>query len=542
MAKSSMRKIKLSKTPFITLFFGTALIVLGLDVQPVPLSPRTAAPEFGTGTQTRQDVPPNPHHSSPLAFSAPTTVSNTAHFSTATRPASIAAPSAPIAARYPGLPDYPHAQHEYHSLALPAGTLYPMQSFFDRIGANAGWDAAAAQSQAAPATIAVIDTGFALDHESLSTRWATNAQETPGSLLDNDNDGYAGNWRGWDFVHNTADPRAGSTSPDASSASHGTRTAGLASLLNPNSRLLPLQALDDTGSGYTDDVAAAVRYAADHGANVISLSLGTTADDPYLHEQIDYAISRGVVVLAAAGNDGCDCLLYPAAYPEVVAVGAAQPDDIPAGFSSYGANLDILAPGTAGDYCSTNYSSANPTTSYSCSFSGTSFATPIAAGLAALLVQECPNCTNVDIITALQLGAEQLSSANGALRTNRTGYGRLNVARSLYLLTAAAATPLGQLVSKHGLSLSSTSLQAGPQLDSTCVGAPGAACALRFEGPQGQSISGGTQYLDYEFGGAVFYWNASTLGLTPGQWKVTATITLNGSSASTLADLITVVP
>jgi subtilisin family serine protease len=412
-----------------------------------------------------------------------------------------------------------------------------MEPFFDRIAASAGWDVTAA----GPAPIvAVIDTGFALSHQDLEGRWALNAAETAGGATDADGDGYIGNWRGWDFVHNAPDPLAGRDAPTSSAAAHGTRTAGLAGLLNPGAKLLPLQALDDTGSGYTDDVAAAVRYAADHGAKVISLSLGSTNDDPYLHAQITYAISKGAVVTAAAGNDGCDCLLYPAAYPEVLAVGASKTDDTPAGFSSYGEALDVLAPGASSDFCTTNYSSTNATTGYGCSYAGTSYATPIVAGLAALLAQACPSCTNVDIITAISLGSEQLSNADGALHTATTGYGRINVARSLAQLALHAQIPQGQLVSKHDLSLSSLSLRDGPLLDSACAGLPGATCALTFQGPQGQTIQAGQKSLDLTYGTAVFYWNASTLGLAPGQWKIMTTITANGTSASTLADLITV--
>ena len=531
-----MRKIKLSKTPFLTLFLGTAVIVLGHDVTPLPAPDTTlpapgssvTRPAFSLPGQAASGLIVAPEAPEILPESSPSVVINTT-VETKTSP------------KHPNLPDYPHAQYEYRTLSLPDGPLYPMQPFFDRISAAAGWDAVTANAYS-DATIAVIDTGFALNHESLTTRWATNPNETEGGLTDADGDGYIGNWRGWDFVHNLPDPIAGRTDPAGESVAHGTRTAGLAGLMNPDAQLMPLQALDDNGTGYTDDVAAAVRYAADHGAKIISLSLGTSYDDPYLHAQIQYAVSLGAVVVAASGNDGCDCLLYPAAYPEVVAVGASTSTDTRASFSSYGENLDVMAPGTGGDFCTTDFSAANALDGYGCGYNGTSFSTPIVAGLASLLVRTCPGCSTVDIVTALSLGTDQLAQANGAFYSPVTGYGRINVARSLTLLSTPAATPLGQLVSKRGLSLSSPSLQDGPQMDSTCVGSPGAVCSLYFEGPDGTTIYGGQQVLDYQFGGAVFYWSASGIGLFPGQWKVTTVITQNGTSETSLADLIIVTP
>ncbi|GAC1372131.1 MAG: hypothetical protein NVSMB39_6370 [Candidatus Saccharimonadales bacterium] len=532
--KSSMRKIKPQNQPNITFVLGAFMIAQSfLAATPAPHVAPPAAPVAPITQANGVQTPAHPTTKAPVSAAFTTPKSVPAHLSVPTVPSSVAI-------KYPGLPTYPHPQYQYHTLALPAGHLYPMEPFLKRISAPAGWDAAA-NTNPVP-TIAVIDTGFALSHEDLTGRWALNPGETQGGTTDADSDGYIGNWRGWDFVHNSATPMAGTDSPTGSAVAHGTHTAALAGLLNPNAKILPLQALADDGTGYTDSVAAAVRYAADHGAKIISLSLGSASDDPYLHQQIDYAISRGAVVVAAAGNDGCDCMLYPAAYPEVLSVGATTSTDTPASFSSYGAQLDVMAPGTSGDFCSDDFSSSNATNGYGCSYAGTSFATPITAGLAALLVQKCPGCTNVDIITAIELGADQLASANYAVHTNSTGYGRINVARAVTLITTPAAVPLGQLVSKHSLSLSAVSLHSGPQMDSTCSGLPGATCTLYLQGPAGQNITGGTLTLDYQYGGGAFNWNAANLGLTPGTWKILTTITANGTSATTLADIITVFP
>ncbi len=312
---------------------------------------------------------------------------------------------------------------------------------------------------------------------------------------------------------------------------HGTITAGLASILNPNARIMPLQALDDNGVGYTNQVGAAVRYAADNGANIISLSLGSTTDDPYLHQQIAYAISLGVVVIAAAGNDGCNCMTYPAQYPEVLAVGASDSANNTASFSSYGANLDVLAPGTAGDVCSTAYTAANQTSAYTCSYAGTSLSTPIVAGMAALMVQQHPGASPATISALITRSAAKLPSMSGQYFTLRQGYGLAQAGGAIAAVTIPP--PFGQLLSKTTSSLSSPALETGSLMDSTCMGIPGALCSVTLTGPGGQTISLGQKTLD-EYGGAEFVWNANLLGLSPGQWTATATTTYVGQTKTNL--------
>jgi hypothetical protein len=437
---TSMQKTN-HKKPLHHLVLETVLSVAGLLIIPIGISlPSTfhhahtqvsVAPNPVTLTQ--KIVTPDPPAPSPIPH--PASRPSLAH-STPIQPK----PRLASSIQYPGLPNYPHTQIKYSSLTLPSGPLYTREGFLDKIAASAGFDAASAVSQHTPVTVAVIDTGFALNHENLVGRWAVNSAESGAAStdgIDNDHDGYIDNFRGWDFVHNTNNPQAGLDNPGGSGVTHGTLTAGLASLLNPSDKILPLQALDDNGSGYTDDVSAAVRYAADHGARIISLSLGSSSPDDYLHQQISYAVSKGVIVVAAAGNNGCNCMLYPAAYPEVLAVGATSATDVPADFSSYGPNLAILAPGTAGDVCSSEYAAQDPTTSYTCNYSGTSLATPIVSGLVALLVQQCPTCSPAIITGSLLAGADRLPGMQSSARTDTTGYGRINVLGAVNALANA---------------------------------------------------------------------------------------------------------
>ncbi|MEI7818635.1 MAG: S8 family serine peptidase [bacterium] len=433
----------------------------------------------------------------------------------------------------------------YQSISALAASTVTNSTYLARIGASTGLARATALSSNPTPIIAVIDTGFAFNHEYLRDQWATNSGETGPATsegvapnctsrglalskacnnIDDDGNGYIDDWRGWDFVQNDNDSSAGTTDPTNSSASHGTLTAGLAISLNRYARIMPLQGLDDAGTGYTDGVANAIRYATDNGASIISLSLGSPDDDTYLHQQITYAIAHGVLVVAAAGNEGCNCLSYPAQYPEVLAVGASTSADARASFSSYGTNLDVLAPGVNGDVCSSLYTQTNSTTLYSCSISGTSFSTPIVASLAALLRQQNPTLTPNDVIFAITRGADKLSSMGASYSTIYTGTGRVNVVKSVDLVTIQ--TPGGVTTNKHTISLSSTNVLTSPMMASTCSGMKGASCEIILTGPQQQSISLGVLSLADNTRGvynATVSWNASTLGLTVGQWTIRAT-------------------
>ena len=488
-----------------------------------PTAPITQLHEAAPGLPNRQSLDP-PALSMRLASIAPPVIS-----------------AIPVTAvsKYPGLPDYPHPQYEYRTLAVPAGDLYPLEPFLSRISAPAGWNARTT-SHLAP-TIAVIDTGFALGHQNLVNRWALNSGETRGSTQDNDSDGYIGNWRGWDFVHNRPDPEAGVDNPTGGAVTHGTMTAGLAGLVDDQSKILPLQALDDNGSGYTDAVAAAVRYAADHGAKIISLSLGSNNDDSFLHEQIDYAISRGATVVAAAGNNGCDCLLYPAAYPEVIAVGASTASDARAGFSSYGNNLDVLAPGTAGDVCSSYYPGTPDPSQYNCGFSGTSFAAPIVAGLAALLLQQEPSATYRNITNAITLSADKIPSMLNAYKTLEAGYGRINIGRAISTISLLVQSPTQQTANQKIVNITSITNVNGTANITYCVSIPGALCDFKLVSKFG-TIGIGQQLLDPVSGSTAFIWDSGGLGLMPGQWQSILTVTSGMSTISTQGDTITITP
>ncbi len=279
--------------------------------------------------------------------------------------------------------------------------------------------------------VAVIDTGFGLNHEDLSGRWA---------------DG------GYDFYNNDDNPNAGSTNPNGDAVTHGTMVAGLvgatgdngvgAASVNWKTKILPLQVLSDDGYGWTDDVAAAVNYATNQGANVINMSLGSEASDPVLKSAIDNAVEAGVTVVASAGNcgstnyqyQGCSYqgqLSYPAKYSNVIAVGATDSNNNRASFSSYGPEVDIVAPGS-GAIRSTMWLSSNQTSAYNSILSGTSFSSPIVAGIAALHIGENPSISPEQLKNNLTSSAQKVSGMQGNFFTNAYGYGLIDVYKSFH--------------------------------------------------------------------------------------------------------------
>ena len=282
------------------------------------------------------------------------------------------------------------------------------------------------------------------------------------NLLDNDGNGFINDVTGWDFAYNTPSVQAGKVTPSGAGTHHGSYVTGVAAATGNNgvgmagvdwgTKILPIQALDDTGSGNTVSVANAIDYAVARHANVISLSLGSTADDPFVHAAVQRAAAAGIIVVAAAGNNGCDCMLYPANYPEVVSVGALNSFGQLASFSSYGANLTILAPGT--NLYTTDWQSGNQTSAYASGISGTSLATPIVAGLLTRLLSQQPTASAAQLVAALTENANHSGLSAAAPHSNTLGYGTIDSGRAS-LRMATAYRPL-QLYSFSPVSVGSS--------------------------------------------------------------------------------------
>ena len=207
-----------------------------------------------------------------------------------------------------------------------------------------------------PMTVAVIDTGVCMSHEDLA-----------GRVLDS----------GYDFVDNDDDPEdvfghgCSVAGIIAANIDNGIGIAGFA----PNASILPIRVLGSGGSGSMADVAAGIVYAADNGADIINLSLGSVVGSQVEKDAIDYAVDKGVTVIASAGNSGGAQPGFPARYENVVAVGAIDSNGARSSFSNKGGN--IWAPGRDihTTYLDNGYRALN----------GTSFSAPYVAAMAAVL-------------------------------------------------------------------------------------------------------------------------------------------------------------
>jgi thermitase len=217
---------------------------------------------------------------------------------------------------------------------------------------------------------------------------------------------------------------------------HGTHVAGIAAARTNNNMgiagtcwgncmIMPVKVLTDDGWGYYSWIANGVVYAAQNSAKVINLSLGSTTDSQTLHEAIQYAYKKGVTIVAAAGNTG-GAVLYPAVYPETIAVAATNRNDGIPWWSNRGSEIDLAAPGV--DILSTYLDNSLAW------MSGTSMATPHVAGAAAALQsfyrQRYGKFLKPESVRCyLQLSADDLG-----LALNKQGAGRLNLQKLLLLV------------------------------------------------------------------------------------------------------------
>jgi len=281
--------------------------------------------------------------------------------------------------------------------AVPNDPLYASQWHLAKIAAPQGWDLSTGLSSV---DIAVIDSGVDPAHPDLA-----------GKLLP-----------GYNFVSNSADTHDiyGHGTPVAgSAAAQGNNAVGVAGVAWQN-QIMPLVALDSTNYASYSNIAKAITYAADHGVRVINISLGGTSSSTTLQSAVDYAWNKGSVIVCAAGNSNSTTPNYPAACNHAVAVSATSSSDTKSSYSTYGNWITVSAPGDS-------IYSTNNGGGYG-AHSGTSFASPVTAGLAALILSVNPVLTNTQVVDILKQNADDLGTAGF---DQQFGYGRINVYRSL---------------------------------------------------------------------------------------------------------------
>jgi serine protease len=300
--------------------------------------------------------------------------------------------------------------------------LFPKQWALQQIHAPAAW---ARGVRGAGATIAVVDTGVDLNHPDLSAKLVA----------------------GTDIVGSNGDCPPGPQDENG----HGTHVAGIAAAVTnngigvagvaPDAQIMPVRVLDSEGSGSSDDIVKGIRWAADHGANVINMSLGELPVvgqlEPLntdLEAAVDYAWSKGSVVVAAAGNESFPLCSYPSFANHAVCVAATDKRGLPSYYSNFPINKTMLgfrAPGGVGSlFCEDDedvWSTMWPGSSFECgggisgyeTLAGTSMASPQVAGVAALLSGQ--GLTNAQIVDRLKA-----TSSNHGTYDPVMGYGIVN--------------------------------------------------------------------------------------------------------------------
>lgn len=281
--------------------------------------------------------------------------------------------------------------------SVPNDPTYVSQWHLPKISAPQGWDIS---TGSATTDIAIIDSGIDPTHPDLASKLIP----------------------GYNFLNGTTDTH--------DVLGHGTAVAGTAAAISNNgkgvagvawqSSIMPLVVLDATDYASYSNIANAIIYAADHGVRIINVSIGGASASSTLQNAVNYAWNKGALVFASAMNNGTTTPYYPAACTNAIAVAATDSADNRSSFSNYGTWITIAAPGS---YIYTTNNGGG----YG-AWNGTSFSSPIAAGLAALILSVNPMLTNQQVKDIIIQNVDDLGTAGF---DQNFGYGRINVAKSL---------------------------------------------------------------------------------------------------------------
>ncbi|MGB9596027.1 MAG: S8 family serine peptidase [Candidatus Poribacteria bacterium] len=302
----------------------------------------------------------------------------------------------------------------FYTFDIPNDEYYTSQWGLTKIKAPEAWSYTHGSTDV---VIAVIDTGVDYNHPDLANNIWINTDEIPGNGVDDDGNGLNDDVIGYDFV--SVDPSSVYSGEDPGPPDndpmdfdgHGTHCSGIASAVTNNGigvagtgwdcKIMAIRGgyknTSGDGSLALSDVVAAIYYAADNGANIISMSWGASSTNPNpfpdLLDALNYAKSKGCVLVAAAGNKNSSIKYYPAAYNGVIAVSASDQNDAKASFSNYGTWVDVAAPGV--NIRSTMFDDVYYY------MSGTSMATPLVAGIAGLLFSINPLLNGDDVASRI---------------------------------------------------------------------------------------------------------------------------------------------
>lgn len=326
--------------------------------------------------------------------------------------------------------EYAEPSYIYRTNYIPNDPSFANQSYLNPVKAPEAWDII---RNASGVIIGIVDTGSDMDHPDLAANFYINTAD-PIDGIDNDNDGYVDNNKGWDLVGLSGTNRVPDNNPTVTSDTtmHGVHVSGLASAVSNNgvgiasiafnAKLLIVKAGADNDGSAIYAGFEGIKYAADHGAKIINCSWGGYSTSSFGLDIVNYAISKDCLIISSAGNDNRSAPSYPAAYPGVISVASVDNLDRKSSFSNYGTRISISAPGSS--IYSTLYNNTYGV------FSGTSMASPIVASAAALLKAYYP-AYKMDQIGSLLVNSADDISAKNPNYTGQLGSGRLNIFRAL---------------------------------------------------------------------------------------------------------------
>lgn len=313
----------------------------------------------------------------------------------------------------PMLANIPHAHavphYTNHMVYVPNDPSISKQWALQTIQALDAWNI----TMGSPIIIAVVDTGVAAEHPDLA------ANVLPGYNAIQDND-------------NTYDDHGHGTAIAGLIAARADNSIGVAGIC-PDCAILPVKVLDAYGVGEDRHLARGIRWATDNGAQVINLSLGGAEESHILQEAIEYASQKGVLIVASSGNDHQlgNFRNYPAAYPQVVGVGATDPSDMITDFSNTGEYVDLAAPGV--DLWTTTRDGAYGQPN------GTSFSSAFVAGVAGLVLTLRSDVSNADVACILKASTNDMGEPG---KDSSYGWGRLNALQAVHMALHYTICPL----------------------------------------------------------------------------------------------------
>jgi hypothetical protein len=324
-----------------------------------------------------------------------------------------------------GILEYAEPLYIHNLDYTPNDPSIASQYFLGKINAYNGWDVNKGDTNV---VIGIVDSGTDWDHPDLQANIKYNWAD-PIDGLDNDLDGFTDNFRGWDVSGNDNNPMNGNSD-------HGSHVSGCAAAVTDNGvgvagpgfkcKFLPVKSSLDASTTSIDDGYDGVVYAAEHGAHIINCSWGRSGSPSQFEQDIiNYAtLDLDRLVIAAAGNDGIETLHYPSSYKYVTSVAWTTSSDSKSGSSNFGYSIDVCAPGS-------NIFTTVLNDSYT-AYSGTSMASPIAAGCAGIIKSQFPGMNALQIGEQLRITCDNIYGASGNTAYQfKLGKGRVNLFTAL---------------------------------------------------------------------------------------------------------------